>query len=189
VGLLDPWRQEPVTFTSPLPVEIAEQRLATLVLPRSQMIRQMFTANVEDGAVFGTASGHRVKLRPTSLIGGRNSFRPELRAWNQPTSEGCQLSGTLGPPPQGVAVGVLLGVVLAIFFVIGLSISVSALVSGDWRGLAAGLAFVAGTGAIFPAFLLTMAAAAAKAGQRDRDYLDRWLGGRLHMTRVPLEAD
>jgi hypothetical protein len=180
-GWISSWRNEPVELQSPLPVDVARQRLRT---ERNSFFLQRPTA---DGGntrfrVTGHVGAHRISLQADAM-GGRNSWRPVLRAHLEPTGTGSRLSGTLGWHPWTKVLSAVWMAIAGISLLDVLVHAAAVMSTGDITAAGEGLLLC-----LIPlslaAFLIGAMTWGARSGRAEALILRLWLADRIHSEQA-----
>jgi len=162
-----------VDLSSPLPVDVAEERLRSGLTERLEWER-ILGAHPDTRVVVGTVRDRKVRLM--TPYGLRSAGRPQLRGRLIPTAGGCHLSGTLGliRLARLLVPVVLTGSVVAAL--VGAGLLLASVIQGD--GLGGHLPGFAIPAFVATGFVLGIVGDAPE-GLADGEYLQKWVRERL----------
>jgi len=180
-------RPRPVRIVSPLTVEEASRRLRDGLARRRwvapapwvtwRWALRGFTGDKEPERIVTGSVSSRIRL--TAFVPGvRNSWRPTFRGRLQARDGAAELVGSFGFFPGVRAFSLFWAGGVAVFGLVALIVTVVMLAQGKWDDArTAGFLLVVGVGMLL--FGLVLNSGASRLGDRDEQWLSRWLEDRL----------
>jgi hypothetical protein len=176
------WRGVEINMRSPLPVDVARERLRAGVAGRFRVTATFDSAAYEGRQIVGRIGDDGSVRLEAGSITVRNSWRPIAHGDLRRDGTGSRLSGTLRVPPLVRVFSVLWLGFACLFFVITAAATIVTLATGHTRDVG-DPATILGIAVAMVVFGGGLVVGGSAFGRRDGDFLLVWLAEKLEVTR------